>query len=74
MPGRRRKRPLKVGDRVRDMLTGRVGEVEAIEEVDGLRQYSVAYDEAPQDEHLTTPATAGAQREEHLLEPENRAR
>ena len=70
MSAKRGKGSPKVGDRVRDKLTRRVGVVDAIQDVDGVQQYSVSYDEAPQDKHLTTPAKDGAQREAHLLEPD----
>lgn len=66
----KRKDSPRVGDRVRDKLTRRVGAVDTIQDVDGVQQYAVTYDEAPQDRYLTTPAKDGAQREEHLLEPE----
>jgi hypothetical protein len=67
MAAKRARRP-KVGEKVRDKLTNRVGAVESIDEIDGLQQYAIAYDTAPQDDYLTTPGKGGAQRERHLLE------
>lgn len=53
--------PIKVGDRVRAKTTQRVGEVTQVAH-DGTRdQIVVNYDQAPQDEYLTTPARDGVE-------------
>jgi hypothetical protein len=66
---RKRSESLKVGDRARDKANRRVGQVEDIIRVDGRRQYVISYDEAPQDQFLTTPAKDGARRPKELVEP-----
>ena len=71
MAPKNRRRGLKIGDRVRDKITGRTGKVSDVTGGDGQRQYSVSYDEAPQDRYITTPLKDGAQRVPEMLEPEN---
>ena len=63
-------RPIEVGDRVRAKITGRAGEVTNVQH-DGTRdQVTVAYDHAPQDEYLTTPARDGAEFPTELVDRE----
>jgi hypothetical protein len=69
MAAKRRGKSLKVGDRVRDKLTGRDGRITDVTDGGSQPQYAVAYDEAPQDHFLTTPAKDGAERVGALLEP-----
>ena len=69
MPRKTRRKSLAVGDRARDKLTGRVGTITDVTPRGGEQQVSLAYDEAPQDQHLSTPAKDGAQRPEKLVEP-----
>jgi hypothetical protein len=70
MPERRRPQPLQVGDRARSKLNRRTGTVDAVEEIRGHRQYGLHYDEAPQDEYLTTAGHDGAQLPPELIERE----
>ena len=61
MPGTKRERPLKVGDRARSRLNRRVGTIDAIEEAGGRPQrYGLHYDEEPQDHFIATPEHDGA--------------
>ena len=66
----RRTKKLQPGDRVIDKLNRRAGTVDQVVEARHSRELTVAYDTAPQDEFLGTPATHGAQRPEALFEPE----
>jgi hypothetical protein len=66
----RRAKKIQAGDRVTDKLNGRAGTVDQVVETVSSRELTVAYDAAPQDEFLATPATQGAQRPESLFEPE----
>jgi len=70
MPARKRQTPLKLGDRARSKLNRRAGTVDAVDKLDGRRQYGLHYDEAPQDEFLTTAGHDGAQLPPELIEPE----
>jgi hypothetical protein len=70
MAAKRPRKTLKVGARVRDKVTRRTGEIDQVDDVDGQEQFSVSFDEAPQDRFITTPAKDGAQRPKQLLEPE----
>ena len=70
MPARKRQAPLKLGDRARSKLNRRVGTVDAVDKLDGRRQYGLHYDEAPQDEFLTTAGHDGAQLPPELIERE----
>ena len=70
MPARKRQAPLKLGDRARSKLNRRVGTVDAVDKLDGRRQYGLHYDEAPQDEFLTTAGRDGAQLPPELIERE----
>jgi hypothetical protein len=66
----RRIKKLQAGDRVIDKLNRRTGTIDQVVEAVGSRELGVAYDAAPQDAFLGTPATHGAQRPESLFEPE----
>jgi hypothetical protein len=68
MPARHRRQPLKVGDRARSKLNRRVGTVDAVEKVGDEQRYGLHYDEAPQDEYLTTAGHDGAQLPPELIE------
>jgi hypothetical protein len=69
MARKQSKKRLRAGQRVRDKLTGRTGAVEAVHSAAGEPTYAVAYDAAPQDPYLTTPAKEGAERPRELLDP-----
>ena len=62
--------PLKLGDRARSKLNHRVGTVDAVDRVGERKQYGLHYDEAPQDEFLTTAGHDGAQLPPELIEHE----
>jgi hypothetical protein len=68
MPAHKRQQPLKIGDRARNKLNRRVGTVDAIDRVRGERRYGLHYDEARQDEFLTTAGHDGAQLPQELIE------
>jgi len=68
MRSRRRQASLKLGDRVRSKLNGRVGKIDAVEVIDGHRRYGLHYDERPQDQYITTPGHDGAQLPPELIE------
>ena len=68
MPRRTREEPLRVGDRARSKLNLRVGTVDAVDQIGGQRRYGLHYDEAPQDEFLTTAGHDGAQLPPELIE------
>ena len=70
MPLRKSRAPLKLGDRARCKLNRRVGVVDAIDNDGGRPQYGLHYDEAPQDEFLTTAGHDGAQLPPELIERE----
>ena len=70
MPARIRQGPLKVGERARSKLNQRIGTVDAVEQIRGRRIYGLHYDEAPQDEFLTTAGHDGAQLPPELIERE----
>jgi hypothetical protein len=70
MPSRKPQAPLELGDRARSKLNRRVGTVDAVEKVDERQQYGLHYDEAPQDEFLTTAGHDGAQLPPELIERE----
>ena len=70
MPARTRQRPLKIGERARSKLNQRIGTVDAVEQIRGRRVYGLHYDEAPQDEFLTTAGHDGAQLPPELIERE----
>jgi len=70
MADQRRTKKIQPGDRVIDKLNGRPGTVDQVVEAADSRELAVAYDEAPQDEFLGTPATQGAQRPDSLFERE----
>ena len=70
MAARKRQAPLKLGDRARSKINRRVGTVDAVDNLDGRRQYGLHYDEAPQDEFLTTAGHDGAQLPPELVERE----
>jgi len=70
MRSRKRQAPLKLGDRARSKLNRRVGTVDAVEKVEGQRRYGLHYDEAPQDQYLTTAGHDGAQLPPELIERE----
>ena len=66
----KRERPIAVGDRVRAKTTNRVGEVTQVEHDGTHDQITVNYDQAPQDEYLTTPARDGAELPRELVDRE----
>ena len=66
---RKRQAALKLGDRARNKLNRRVGVVDAVERVNGHRQYGLHYDEAPQDQYITTAGHDGASLSPELIEP-----
>ncbi|HZO29760.1 MAG TPA: hypothetical protein VFH48_27605 [Chloroflexota bacterium] len=68
MPSRRRQAELEIGDRVRSKLNRRAGTIDAVDTVGDRRQYGLHYDEAPQDEYLTTAGHDGAQLPPELIE------
>jgi hypothetical protein len=70
MPTRRRQqqRPLQVGDRARSKLNRRVGTIDAVDRIEDRQLYGLHYDEAPQDELLTTAGHDGAQLPPELIE------
>ncbi len=70
MPSRKSSRSLDLGDRARNKRNGRVGIVDAIEHVNGQRQYGMHYDEAPQDHLIATLEHDGAQLPPELIERE----
>jgi hypothetical protein len=70
MPSQKNPAPLKLGDRARSKVNDRVGTVDAVEDIEGRRQYGLHYDEAPQDGHLTTAGHDGAQLPSELIEHE----
>ena len=70
MPSKSRGKLLKVGDRARSKLNRRVGTIDAMEVVNGRRQYGLHYDEKPQDQYITTAGHDGAQLLPELIEPE----
>jgi hypothetical protein len=70
MPARERQQSLKLGDRARSKLNRRVGTVDAVDKIRDQRLYGLHYDEAPQDEFLTTAGHDGAQLPPELIERE----
>jgi len=68
MASSKRKKPLNVGDRVRAKTTGRVGEVTEVRQDGGREELTVAYDQQPQDQYLTTPARDGADLPRELVD------
>ena len=68
MGSNRRQQGLQVGDRARSKLNRRVGTVDAVDKIEGQRRYGLHYDEAPQDEYLTTAGHDGAQLPPELIE------
>ncbi|MGE3272188.1 MAG: hypothetical protein AB7P40_25785 [Chloroflexota bacterium] len=66
----RREQPLEVGDRVRAKTTLRTGEVTGLSHDGAGDQVRVAYDDAPQDEYLTTPAKNGVELPRELVDRE----
>lgn len=63
-------RPIAIGDRVRAKTTLRAGEVIDVQH-DGTRdRVTVNYDDAPQDEYLTTPARDGVELPRELVDRE----
>ncbi len=68
MPRQKRAQPLTIGDRARSKLNRRAGTVDAVDKIDGRRQYGLHYDEAPQDQHLTMAGHDGAQLPPELVE------
>jgi hypothetical protein len=63
-------RPLQVGDRARSKTTRRIGTVANMTtDAGGHQQYSLSYDELPQDQFLTTAAKEGADVPAALIEP-----
>jgi hypothetical protein len=70
MRSRQRQSTIKLGERARSKLNQRVGTVDAVDKVDGHRLYGLHYDEAPQDQYLTTAGHDGAQLPPELIERE----
>ena len=70
MPSRKSHPRLKLGDRARCKLNRRVGIVDAVDDNGGRPQYGLHYDEAPQDEFLTTAGHDGAPLPPELIERE----
>jgi hypothetical protein len=68
MAPRKRAAPLELGERARSKLNRRVGTVDAVDRVDGHRMYGLHYDEAPQDQYITTAGHDGAQLPAELIE------
>ncbi len=68
MPSRKQPPPLQLGDRARSKLNRRAGTVDAVDTIDGRRQYGLHYDEAPQDQYLTMAGHDGAQLPPELIE------
>ena len=68
MPQKKRDAPLRLGDRARNKLNGRVGTIDAVEHVDEHLRYGLHYDEEPQDHFLGTPAKEGASLSPDLIE------
>ena len=60
MPSRKRQRPLRLGDRARSKLNGRVGTIDAVEREGRHLRYGLRYDEEPQDHWIATPEHDGA--------------
>ena len=70
MSSTRRQGQLKLGDRARSKLNRRVGTIDAVDRIDDRRVYGLHYDDAPQDEFLTTAGHDGAQLPPELIERE----
>jgi hypothetical protein len=68
MASRKRQQGLRVGDRARSKLNGRIGTVDAVDQIEGQRRYGLRYDEAPQDRYLTQSGRDGAQLPPELIE------
>ena len=68
MSSTRRQGQLKLGDRVRSKLNRRVGTIDAVDRIDDRRVYGLHYDDAPQDEFLTTAGHDDAQLPPELIE------
>ena len=60
MPPRKRRAPLRLGDRARSKLNRRVGTIDAVEQTEGHLRYGLHYDEEPQDHFIATPEHDGA--------------
>jgi len=69
-PRTKHERPLVVGDRVRAKTTKRTGEVTDVTNDGTCDQVTVSYDDAPQDDYLTTPARDGVQLPRELVDRE----
>ena len=70
MPPRKRQVALRLGDRARSKLNGRVGTIDAVEQVDGHVHYGLHYDEEPQDHWVAAPQRDGAALPAELIERE----
>jgi len=70
MPPRKRPADLKLGERARSKLNLRTGTIDAVDGDRKHRLYGLHYDEAPQDEYLTTAGHDGAQLPPELIERE----
>ena len=70
MAARKARTPLKLGDRARSKLNGRVGTVDAVDKIKDQRLYGLHYDEAPQDRYLAIADHDGAQLPPELIERE----
>jgi hypothetical protein len=68
LPSKNRQRVFRVGDRVRSKLNRRVGNVDAVEKIQGRRRYGLHYDEAPQDRYISYAGRDGASLPPELIE------
>ena len=70
MASRKRQQGLRVGDRARSKLNGRIGTVDAVDQIEGQRRYGLHYDEAPQDRFIAAPESDGARLPADCIERE----
>ena len=68
MSSRKRQAPLRLGDRARSRLNGRVGTIDAVEREGRRLRYGLHYDEEPQDRWIATPEHDGASLPSELVE------
>ncbi len=68
MPPRKRQAALRLGDRARSKLNGRVGTIDAVEQEGRRLKYGLHYDEEPQDHWIATPEHDGASLPPELIE------
>ena len=70
MPQRERSVPLRLGDRARSRLNGRVGTIDAVEREGRRLRYGLHYDEEPQDRWIAASQRDGASLPAGLIERE----